>query len=110
MTLAETHDSRAVVELRERDGVLVHASLQLVLVPADDLDVVKLRCWALLFLKSLFPSWRALEHWSRRAAARAAAGTECIFARAQDYRVTCRFDHTSGIVDYQVVRSRDSFE
>src|SRR5689334_7396246 len=62
-TSAESPDSRTILELVEKGNELTRASLQLALPTPDDLEMLKLSCWALLFLKSLFPGWEDLATW-----------------------------------------------
>ena len=101
---AVTIDSRAILELREREGVLIHASLQLALADQDDLAAIKLRCWTLLFLKALFPSWVEAEQWMENALARALSSPRPIKKTAGDYIVMCHFDRIPGVLDYKVIR------
>src|SRR5258708_32110102 len=57
---AESADSRTILEIFERNGVLENGSLRLALPGQDELELLKLSCWTLICLKSLFPEWKGV--------------------------------------------------
>ncbi|MFO1498591.1 MAG: hypothetical protein U1G07_09395 [Verrucomicrobiota bacterium] len=103
---AETFDCRVLLEVCERDGALTSASFQMALPGPDELQLLKFSCWALLFLKSLFPCWKGLEVWLHESVRRAAKNRRPVQQSLLDYRVTCHFDSYAGVLDYRVVRRR----
>ena len=68
VTKAHTHDGRVLLEFLEVDGALRQANLQLALPHPKDLEILKVSCWTLLYLKSLFPNWFEVEGWVKSAA------------------------------------------
>jgi hypothetical protein len=94
-----------LLELVSKDGVLHRASLQLALPQTDDLEMIKLGCWTLLFLKSLFPDWAGLEAWVKEAAELATESAEPVQQELQGYRVTCLYDQTPNVLEFLIARS-----
>ena len=103
----ESLDGRGILELSERDGTVTEASLQLALPGPDEIIILRLKSWAILYLRALFPGWNRAEHWAEHAAIRAMESGASV-KRSGDYRVFCQFDPVARVLDYRVVRqSRD---
>src|SRR4051812_40258284 len=65
---AESSDSRTILETFERNGSLDKLSFQIALPDGDELVLLKLSCWTLICLKSLFPEWKEVNQWVQIAA------------------------------------------
>src|SRR5690242_3911206 len=71
-TYGHSQDGRALLELIETKGALTKATLQLALPPSEEIEAIKLGCWALLFLKALFADWADVREWLGDAVGQAA--------------------------------------
>ena len=105
LTHAHSINSRTILELAEEDRILTRASLQLALPEADDLEMLKLGCWTLLYLKAIFPDWLDVEGWVKEAAEWATEESGPIEKKLQDYRITCLYEPLANVLDFQIVRS-----
>jgi hypothetical protein len=105
VTRGESRNSRVLLELVAREGMLTRASLQLALPQADDLEMIKLGCWTLLFLKSLFPDWSGVELWVKDAAESATESGEPVQQELQGYRIACIYDPAANVLDFLISRN-----
>jgi hypothetical protein len=86
---AESKNGRTILEVVEDGGALMQATLQLALPQPNDLEMLKLSCWTLLFLKSLFPGWTEMEAWVKGTTEWTVETDEPIEEHLQSYRVVC---------------------
>ena len=102
---AESQNSRAVIEVCERQGVLEKSSLQIALPDHDELELLKLSCWTLIWLKALFPDWKDVEAWVQSAADKSCATKGNVHQQLHAYSVSCRYDEAANVLDYEISRT-----
>lgn len=78
--------------------------------PPEDLEMLKLGCWTLLFLKSLFPAWTELEGWVKSAAEWSTDTGEPIEKVHHSHRVLCSYDRLPNVLDFQVVKQEAGYQ
>ena len=105
VTRAESPDSRTLLELIEKGGILDKGTMQLALPRQDEIEMIKLSCWTLIYLKSLFPDWKGVEAWVQDAANSTTEVTAESDKQLCGYVVSCRYDPAVNVLDLQVVRS-----
>jgi hypothetical protein len=103
VTRAESIDCRTILELIEKDSALAEANLFLALPKNDPLELLKLSCWTLLFLKSLFPKWQGAETWAQEV-----SKGPCKKIRLAGYVVVRICDPTANVLSFQVTRSKSN--
>ena len=102
---AHSADGRTILELTANRGVLLEASLQLALSDSKDLEMVKVGCWALLYLKALFADWPGLPEWTQAAFQCATQSGQPVQKQLNGYHVVCWHDPDANVLDFQVIRS-----
>jgi hypothetical protein len=105
ITYAQSTNSRTIIEMVEQEDGLVRASILLALPQPNDLEILKLGCWTLLYLKSLFPNWSDLESWVKHAAEWATETGDPVEKQLQGYRVVCLYDRFANVLDFRVARN-----
>jgi hypothetical protein len=105
LTHGQSADCRTILELVEVQGVLTWSSLQLALPPAGDLEMLKLGCWTLLYLKSIFPDWLEVDSWVKEAAEWATESGSRVDIQLQGYRVSCLYCAMANVLDFQIVKA-----
>jgi hypothetical protein len=102
MIRGASSDARTLVEFLEQDGVLVRSSLLLALPEPESLEILKLGCWTLLYLKSMFPDWVEVDGWVKEAAEWTTETGDSVEKHLQGYRVVCLFDRSANVLEFQV--------
>lgn len=102
-TKGKSRDGRTLLEFLELDGKLSEAELQMALPQPYELEMLKLTCWSLLYLKSLFPNWIETEGWVKSAAQWASETGLPIEEHFDGYRVVCWHDPNANVVGFQVL-------
>jgi hypothetical protein len=105
VTRAESPDARTLLETFEKGGILDEGSMQLALPEQDELEMLKLSCWTLIYLKSLFPDWKGVEGWVQDAVDRSSEVETVRQKQLCGFLVSCRYIPTVNVLDFQVVRS-----
>lgn len=102
---AESSNARAVLQMFRRGDVLELGTLRIALPIGDELELLKLSCWTMIWVKSLFPAWRDSESWVQMAISRAVEADTPVVHQLYGYRISCRYDRMAKAVDYEVTRS-----
>lgn len=103
VTKGISKDSRVIMTLWEKDGILEIGSLQLALPEPDDLAMFKLSCSAIIFLTCLFPEWRDIQTWITQTISQEIGLKRREFVKKElaRYVVYCRHDKKAEVLDFQ---------
>jgi hypothetical protein len=104
ITRADSLDGRAFLEVIERGGALAEGDLQLAFPDADELTSLKLECWGLLFLRSLFADWTDAREWFLESTKAARQTGQPIAKWLNRHCVLCAYYQPSNVLDLRVFR------
>ncbi len=107
ITAARSPDSKTSLEVMHRDNVFLQSQLRVTLPQApDDIVLLKLGCWTLLFFRALLPEWKEAECWLQEAAVTAAKTAGDVVAELPNIRIACQYAPAPRLLTYQVVASK----
>ena len=102
----DSPDGRTILELIEKkNGMLAKASLQLALSNAEDLEAIKLGCWAVIYLTALFPTLANIREWVEEAISWATETGDPMTKHCDDYQIVCGHDPDANVLDLRVIKS-----
>lgn len=96
-------DGRTILGLFQKDGVLTKGSLQLALPKEDDLEMIKMSCWAIIYLTCLFPDWGGIQTWITQTIPQeiVGKGRDIIQQDLPKYLLSCRHHREASVLDFQ---------